>query len=130
VIIKTIAFSSALALSPISPAQAQVVQVRVEPVPVRDWPGPREPLRQEDHPDEEQGTLAFGVGASGIHTNVAAQHIWYQSDYTSVASTQFLDGSFQDASRPSNLTLQVQPQGQQSYRAAITRRAVGSRTGR
>jgi hypothetical protein len=127
VIIQTIAFS--LALSPVSPKP--VVRVRVEPAPVYSWPQRKEPVdREKDHPAEDQGTLVFGVGASGIHTNVAAQQLWYQSDYTSVASTQFFEDWFQNTSRRSNLTLGVQPQGQQSYRVAITRRAVGSRTGR
>jgi hypothetical protein len=131
VIIKTIAFSSALALNPISPARAQVIRVRVEPAPVRGWPARREPVdRHKDHPAEEEGTLVFGVGASGIHTNVEAQHIWYQNDYTSVASTQFLGDLFRNTSPRSKLTLRVHPQGQQSFRAAITRRTVGSRTGR
>jgi len=78
----------------------------------------------EIHPAEEQGTLVFGVGASGIFTNVAAQHVWIQNDYTSIVPPQFFATQFLNTSPRTNLTLCVQPQGRQSYRDAITRRTA------
>jgi hypothetical protein len=101
------------------------------PIPVTEWPEHQEPVdRERDHPAEEQGTLVFGVGASGIFTNVAAQYVWIQNDYTSIVPPQFFATQLLNTSPRTNLTLRVQPQGRQSYRDAITRRTIGTRTGR
>jgi len=115
-------------------AQPQVQSVHIPDrpaVPVCDWLECKEPVDHEnEHPSEEQGTLLYGVGASGVFTNVAAQNVWQHNDYTSVTSSEFFPSPFVSTHPKTDLTLRVQPQGQHSLRQAISRRNVGSRTGR
>jgi hypothetical protein len=118
-----------LATCPSLPANP-TFHTMVAPVatPVREWPQSSE-RPESEHPAHGEGSGEWptfvGLGASGVYTNVAAQHIWFQNAI-SIAPPRFLDERFLKP-LPS-LTMRVQTHAKMSVRP--TRQAVGTRSGR
>lgn len=120
-----------LATCPVSHSQPTLHALVAPVAPAREWPEPSE-LPEPEHPAHGEGSGDFptlvGIGASGIYTNVAAQHIWFRSDPVSISPTQFFDE--QSLKTLPKLVVRVQPQGKSSFRRTAMRRTVGSRSGR
>ena len=130
-LLRTLFVLPGLATSPAPQAQP-MVHALVAPaaaVPGREWPESAE-RPESEHPAHGEGSGEWptfvGVGASGVYTNVAAQHVWFQNDNVAVAPPRFLDEGF--LKTLPKLTMRVQTHAKMSVRP--TRRAVGTRSGR
>jgi len=101
------------------------------PVPRYEWPVHRE-RPEGDHPGHGEGSdespSTIGVAASGAMTNVAAQHVWFHSDFTVIPATQFFAELY--VSRTPVPVIQVEPQTCTMLKVALPRRMVGTRSGR
>lgn len=122
-----------LAACPASQAQPTLCPIVAQRSPVHRWPELAE-RPESEHPAHGEGSgespTVVGVAASGVFSNVTAQRVWLENDYSSAPSSSFLDGLFMEMSSRSNLTLRLQSHAKQSFRDATTRRSVGARSGR